>query len=29
MLVKKIYVGITCFPDTNEFWNLYIDHKIQ
>ena len=24
MLVKKIYEGITCFPDTNEFWNLYI-----
>lgn len=24
MLVKKIYEGITCFPDINEFWNLYI-----
>lgn len=24
MLVKIIYEGITCFPDTNEFWNLYI-----
>lgn len=24
MLIKKIYEGITCFPETNEFWNLYI-----
>lgn len=23
-LVKKIYEGISCFPDKNEFWNLYI-----
>ena len=23
--VKKIYEGIFCFPDKNEFWNLYID----
>ena len=22
--VKKIYEGISCFPDKNEFWNLYI-----
>ncbi|AQP41264.1 ICESt1 ORFH [Streptococcus gallolyticus] len=24
ILVKKLYEGITCFPDKNEFWNLYI-----
>ncbi|HES0664550.1 conjugal transfer protein [Streptococcus intermedius] len=23
--VKKIYEGIFCFPDKNEFWNIYID----
>ncbi|MCB5001418.1 conjugal transfer protein [Streptococcus mutans] len=23
-VVKKIYEGISCFPDKNEFWNLYI-----
>ena len=23
-LVKKIYEEISCFPDKNEFWNLYI-----
>lgn len=23
-IVKKIYEGISCFPDKNEFWNLYI-----
>ncbi|MGT2907784.1 conjugal transfer protein [Streptococcus dentiloxodontae] len=24
MLLHKIYEGITCFPEKNEFWNLYI-----
>ncbi|RLU51371.1 conjugal transfer protein [Streptococcus iniae] len=24
MVIKKIYEGITCFPETNTFWNLYI-----
>ncbi|HEN0461212.1 TPA: conjugal transfer protein [Streptococcus agalactiae] len=24
ILIKKLYEGITCFPDKNEFWNLYI-----
>ena len=23
-VVKKIYEGISCFPDKNEFWNLYL-----
>lgn len=23
-VVKKIYQGISCFPDKNEFWNLYL-----
>ncbi|AVM70720.1 conjugal transfer protein [Streptococcus mutans] len=23
-VVKKIYEGISCLPDKNEFWNLYI-----
>ena len=23
-IVKKIYEEISCFPDKNEFWNLYI-----
>ena len=23
-VVKKIYEGISFFPDKNEFWNLYI-----
>ena len=22
--IQKLYEGITCFPDKNEFWNLYI-----
>ena len=24
ILIKKLYEGITCFSDKNEFWNLYI-----